>query len=162
MIDLYIDVQVATQSDDLPELEQLQAWVNAVLSAAQYPQTEAELSVRLVDENESRSLNHQYRDKDKSTNVLSFPFEQPQGLPPEAQLPLLGDLVICVAVVTREATEQGKTLESHWAHMLIHGTLHLLGYDHLEDAEAEAMEALEIQILTGLGYSNPYCEHAPA
>lgn len=162
MSDLYIDVQIATQGEDLPELEQLQAWVSAVLSAAQYSQAEAELSVRLVDENESHSLNHQYRDKDKSTNVLSFPFEQPQGLPPEAQLPLLGDLVICVAVVTREATEQGKTLESHWAHMLIHGTLHLLGYDHIEDAEAEAMEALEIQILTGLGYPSPYCESAPA
>lgn len=157
MTELYIDLQVAVDNNgDLPNTEQLQIWVSAALAAAQYNAEEAELSVRFVDKNESQSLNHQYRDKDKPTNVLSFPFEQPLGLPRDAQLPLLGDLVICTSVVSSEAREQGKPLESHWAHMLVHGTLHLLGFDHIDDAEAEQMEALEIQILSGLGYSNPY------
>lgn len=157
MTELYIDLQVAVDNNSgLPSADQLQIWVSAALTAAQYNAEEAELSVRFVDKNESQSLNHQYRDKDKPTNVLSFPFEQPPGLPSDAQLPLLGDLVICTSVVASEAREQGKSLESHWAHMLVHGTLHLLGFDHIIDAEAEQMEALEIQILAGLGYSNPY------
>jgi probable rRNA maturation factor len=156
MTELYIDLQVAVDNSGLPTPDQLQIWVSAALTAAQYNAEEAELSVRFVDKNESQSLNHQYRDKDKPTNVLSFPFEQPTGLPSDAQLPLLGDLVICTSVVASEAREQGKSLESHWAHMLVHGTLHLLGFDHIIDDEAEEMEALEIQILAGLGYSNPY------
>lgn len=156
MTELYIDLQVAVGNSDLPTLEQLQTWVSAALTAAHYRAPEAELSVRLVDKSESQSLNHQYRGKDKPTNVLSFPFEQPQGLPSEAQLPLLGDLVVCADIVAQEASEQSKTLHAHWAHMLIHGTLHLLGFDHIIDAEAEEMEALEIQILSSLGYSNPY------
>lgn len=157
----YIDLQVAYSGDfPAPSVESLQTWVNAALTAADFNGDEAELSVRLVDENESQDLNSQYRGKDKPTNVLSFPFERPQGLPADVELPL-GDLIICVAVVEREAVQQQKTSEAHWAHMLVHGTLHLLGFDHIEDDEAEAMESLETKILTALGYANPYlAEHA--
>jgi len=103
-------------------------------------------------EGESRELNHTYRGKDKPTNVLSFPFEAPPGI----ELPLLGDLIICRQVVEQEAQEQEKTLEAHWAHMVIHGSLHLLGYDHIEDDEAEEMESLETEIMLALGYPDPY------
>lgn len=155
-MDTYIDLQLAADGDDLPGQDAIQSWVSAALSAAEYAGDEAELSVRLVDSDESQQLNHQYRGKDKPTNVLSFPFEQPEGLPADAHLPLLGDLVICVPVVAREALEQSKNCQAHWAHMLVHGTLHLLGYDHIDDAEAEQMEALETKILLALGYPNPY------
>ncbi len=113
---------------------------------------EAELSIRIVDEAESADLNHTYRHKSGPTNVLSFPCEVPDGVP----LDLLGDLVICAPVVAREAQAQGKASEAHWAHMVIHGVLHLRGYDHIDTAEAERMEALEIDILSRLGYPNPY------
>ena len=112
----------------------------------------AELSIRIVDEAESADLNHTYRHKSGPTNVLSFPCEVPDGVP----LDLLGDLVICAPVVAREAQAQGKASEAHWAHMVIHGVLHLRGYDHIDTAEAERMEALEIDILSRLGYPNPY------
>lgn len=105
-----------------------------------------------MDEAESRDLNNTYRGKDKPTNVLSFPFEAP----PEVELPLLGDLIICRQVVEREAAEQEKTVEEHWAHMVVHGSLHLLGYDHIEDSEAEEMEALETEIMQSMGYADPY------
>ncbi|OZB41718.1 MAG: rRNA maturation RNase YbeY, partial [Alishewanella sp. 34-51-39] len=101
---------------------------------------------------ESQQLNLQYRGKDKATNVLSFPFQCPPGI----ELPLLGDLVICAGVVRAEAAEQNKPLAAHWAHMVVHGCLHLLGFDHINDADAEQMEAEEIQILQQLGISNPY------
>src|SRR5690554_8049362 len=99
----------------------------------------------------SADLNHRYRGKNSPTKVLSFPAD----LPPELGLPLLGDLVVCADVVAREAAEQGKTPSAHWAHMLVHGTLHLLGYDHINDAEAEVMEALETAIVTALGFAPP-------
>jgi probable rRNA maturation factor len=111
-----------------------------------------ELVVRIVDEAESAALNDRYRGKPEPTNVLSFPCESPPGL----ALPHLGDLVICAPVVEREAREQGKPSEAHWAHMLVHGLLHLRGYDHQNEAEAETMEALESAILGQLGYPNPY------
>jgi probable rRNA maturation factor len=114
---------------------------------------DSELTIRLVDEPEARELNRTYRHKDYATNVLSFPAEVPDEL---LDIPLLGDLVICVAVVEREAAEQGKTLDAHWAHLVIHGCLHLLGYDHEEDAEAEEMEALERNLLAELGHPDPY------
>ena len=97
-------------------------------------------------------LNLTYRGKDKPTNVLSFPFEAPPGI----EMPLLGDLIICRQVVEQEASEQGKPLEAHWAHMVVHGSLHLLGYDHIEDDEAEEMEGLETEIMLALGYEDPY------
>ncbi|MBV1960310.1 MAG: rRNA maturation RNase YbeY [Oleibacter sp.] len=118
---------------------------------------EPELTVRLVSEEESQTLNHEYRGKEKPTNVLSFPFDAP----PEVPIELLGDLIICIDVVEREADEQNKTTEAHWAHMVVHGCLHLLGYDHIKDDEAEEMEALERTILASLGYSDPYLEPTP-
>jgi probable rRNA maturation factor len=110
--------------------------------------------VYIVDETESQELNFQYRKKNKPTNVLSFPAD----IPDEVGVPLLGDLVVCAPVVEREAKEQGKTLEAHWAHMLVHGTLHLLGYDHIEDDEANVMEALETRLITQLKFPAPYAE----
>ena len=110
------------------------------------------MTVRIVDEAESHDLNLTYRGKDRPTNVLSFPFECPD----EVELPLLGDLVICRQVVEREAIEQEKPLMAHWAHMIVHGSLHLLGYDHIEDDEAEEMESLETEIMQGLGFADPY------
>jgi probable rRNA maturation factor len=112
----------------------------------------ADLAIRVVDTKEARSLNRHYRGKDYATNVLSFPAD----LPPGVQVPLLGDLVICAPVVAKEAKEQGKTLACHYAHLTIHGVLHLLGLDHEDEREAQAMELLEREILAGLGYDNPY------
>jgi probable rRNA maturation factor len=112
----------------------------------------AEVAIRIVGADEGQALNRDYRGKDYATNVLSFPAE----LPPGVDLPLIGDLAICAPVVAREAAEQGKKPRDHWAHLTVHGTLHLLGYDHIEDAEAEAMEALETRILAGLGIGDPY------
>ena len=146
-----IDIQVASESKDLPPEEDFRRWVEAALPQ---PKADSELTIRIVDNEESQALNRDYREKDKPTNVLSFPSE----LPEEVDIPLLGDLVICAPVVTTEASEQNKSLNSHWAHMVIHGTLHLLGYDHIEDNEAEEMESLETEILQKLGYPAPY-EH---
>ncbi|WP_230460507.1 rRNA maturation RNase YbeY [Sansalvadorimonas verongulae] len=148
---VFIDLQVAGESGNLPSEEQLVAWATA---AVRDERDEAEISVRIVDVEEGRELNAQWRQKDYATNVLSFPSD----LPVELGLPLLGDLVICAPVVEREADEQQKTLTSHWAHMVIHGTLHLLGYDHIEDDEAETMEALETSIMLSLGFNDPYEE----
>ena len=144
-----LDLQLASTATMLPTTAQFQQW----LEAAVLPfQAEAEVTIRIVDIAESQQLNGQYRAKDKPTNVLSFPFQCPPGI----ELPLLGDLVICAAVVADEAAEQGKALEAHWAHMVIHGCLHLLGFDHINDDDASEMEAEEIQILQQLGIANPY------
>jgi len=147
MIDL--DLQVAVDAPELPDEAAIRRWVEAALAGRR---EEAQLTVRITDEAEIRELNRSYRGKDYATNVLSFPFEAPPGV----ELPLLGDIIVCAAVVAREALEQGKPPEAHWAHMVIHGTLHLLGYDHIEEAEAAEMEGLEIKLLAGLGYANPY------
>lgn len=146
-----VDRQLAIAAEGLPSQAELEAWVGAVLSRHAVD-ADSELSVRLVDAEESQALNRDYRGRDKPTNVLSFPFENPPGV----SLPLLGDLVICHPVVAAEAAEQDKSLHDHYAHMVVHGTLHLLGYDHLEDDEAEAMEALEREILAELGIADPY------
>ncbi|MDF1762730.1 MAG: rRNA maturation RNase YbeY [Oleibacter sp.] len=155
---LMLDVQHAEEIESsalLPTDEQLFLWANTAISS-RCDFTEPELTIRLVDEEESQALNNDYRDKDKPTNVLSFPFEAPAHVP----LELLGDLVICVPVVEQEAQEQDKALEAHWAHMVIHGCLHLLGYDHIKDDEADIMEALERDLLASLGYSDPYLNEA--
>lgn len=145
-----LDLQLASASTDgLPSEAQLQGWLDGTILGFQQ---EAEVTVRIVDKAESNELNLTYRGKDKPTNVLSFPFEAPPGL----ELPLLGDLVICRQVVEHEAIEQGKPLMAHWAHMVVHGSLHLLGYDHIEDDEAEEMEALERDIMQELGFADPY------
>ena len=147
---MIIDLQIACEQESgLPTAQQIEQWATA---AVQPQSDEVEMTVRIVDEAESHELNLNYRGKDCPTNVLSFPFECPD----EVELPLLGDLVICRQVVEREAQEQDKPLMAHWAHMVVHGSLHLLGYDHIEDAEAEEMESLETQIMTGLGFADPY------
>lgn len=150
-----IDLQIASEKQDgLPTLEQFTHWVQRALSleaqTEDFPETE--ITIRIVDEAESHALNLTYRGKDKPTNVLSFPFEIPEGI----ELPLLGDLIICRQVVEKEAKEQGISVESHWAHLAIHGTLHLLGYDHLTDEEAVEMENLETNIMQTLGFDDPY------
>lgn len=144
-----LDLQLASTSTDLPSTEQFQQWLDAAILPFQ---AEAEVTIRLVDNDESQQLNLTYRDKDYPTNVLSFPFQCPPGV----ELPLLGDLVICAPVVAKEAAEQNKPLHAHWAHMVIHGSLHLLGFDHINDDDAEQMEAEEITILQQLGITNPY------
>ena len=147
---IFVDLQIATENiEDLPTEEQIVQWATA---AVQPEGDEVEMTVRIVDEAESHELNLTYRGKDRPTNVLSFPFECPD----QVELPLLGDLVICRQVVEREAAEQEKPLMAHWAHMVVHGSLHLLGYDHIEDDEAEEMESFETQIMQGLGFDDPY------
>jgi len=146
-----LDLQRIVEADNLPTDEQFQQWVTAALA---HTKKDVELTIRLVDENESQQLNNQYRGKDKPTNVLSFEFEAPEGI----ELNLLGDIVICVDVVAQEAQVQQKSLHSHWAHMVTHGCLHLLGYDHISDAEAVEMENLEIDILAKLNFDNPYID----
>ena len=135
----------------LPASASFCRWVEAALRGARRRKS-VELAIRIVDADEGRALNRDYRGKDYATNVLSFPAE----LPPGVVLPLIGDLAICAPVVLREAAEQGKAPRDHWAHLTVHGVLHLLGYDHIVDAEAEAMEALETRILAGLGIADPY------
>ncbi|RDJ00165.1 rRNA maturation RNase YbeY [Dyella solisilvae] len=135
----------------VPASTSFRTWVEAALRGAKHRKA-TELAIRIVDTQEGRELNRDYRGKDYATNVLSFPVE----LPPGVKLPLIGDLAICAPVVTREAAEQGKTARDHWAHLTVHGVLHLLGYDHIDDAEAEQMEALETRILAGLGIDDPY------
>jgi probable rRNA maturation factor len=146
MIDL--DLQIATE-EATPSEEMFEQWVAAALA---HRKDDTELTVRVVDAEESHGLNYQYRGKDNSTNVLSFPFETLEHV----NLPLIGDVVICAPIVIKEAEEQEKSVESHWAHLTIHGILHLLGYDHVEQDDAEAMESMEVKILQKMGYSNPY------
>lgn len=136
----------------LPKKAQLRQWAQAAL------RRDAEVAIRLVDEEEGRQLNLAYRHKDYPTNVLTFVYGDGEGLPPETgpATPLMGDLVLCVPVVAREAAEQGKALEAHYAHLVVHGMLHLQGYDHEEDDEAARMEALETEILASIGYPDPY------
>ena len=145
----FIEIQIIYQSEGQPEPEQIQRWVDAALEGYQ-PDTE--IVVRIVDEQESAELNEQYRHKPGPTNILSFPVEVPDGI----ELDLLGDLVICAPVLEKEALEQHKVLADHWAHIIVHGVLHLLGYDHIDEAEAELMESKEIAILDTLNISNPY------
>jgi probable rRNA maturation factor len=144
-----VDIQMACSSDEAPDEDSMRRWATAAL---RNERETAELSVRIVDEQESAALNQQYREKSGPTNVLSFPFD---AVTPEP-LPILGDLVICAPVVIREAKQQGKPAEAHWAHMCVHGVLHLLGYDHAGDRDAEVMEALETTILLDMGFPAPY------
>lgn len=144
-----VDVQYEMEAG--PDEDDIRRWVAAVLSA-EATTADVEITVRIVDEAEMAELNERYRHKTGPTNILSFPFDAPPGV----ECNLLGDLVIAAPVVQREAREQDKTETAHWAHMIVHGTLHLLGYDHQQPAEAEAMETREISILQQLGYANPY------
>ncbi len=147
-----LDLQIAvTNNIDLPSENDFHTWLSETVRLFQ-PQ--AEVTIRLVDEKESQQLNSEYRGMDKPTNVLSFPFEAP----PEIEIDLLGDLIICKQVVEKEAQEQNKPLSAHWAHMVVHGALHLLGYDHIDDEEAEEMESLETEIMQNMGFDDPYID----
>lgn len=150
-----VDLQLALAAPDTPGVDDFTRWADAALAEAGHGEP-VEITVRVVDADESQALNRDYRDKDKPTNVLSFPSELPDFLKEELELLPLGDLVVCAPVVAAEAAEQGKALRDHWAHLTVHGVLHLLGFDHLEDEEAEAMEAMEIRALATLGIANPY------
>ena len=147
----YLDIQRVYISEGQATEAQLQQWLDAVLDDADQ---DNEVVIRIVDEAESAELNGQYRHKSGATNILSFPFEAPDIAGMESDL--LGDLVICASVLEREAREQNKALSDHWAHIVVHGVLHLLGYDHIEDDEAEIMEQREIAILQKLTINNPY------
>jgi probable rRNA maturation factor len=150
-----LHLQKASTSERMPGARAFKGWAARALEGRREG---AELTIRVVDEAESAELNRRFRGKDAPTNVLSFPFEPPPGMPESG---LLGDLVICAPVVDREAREQGKHPDAHWAHMVVHGVLHLLGYDHPEGAQAAAMEDLETRILTGLGFPPPYEDPGP-
>ena len=156
---LDLELQNPFKFDTIPPLTDCQHWVESALIAIHQNEKSA-LVIRFVDEQEGVELNNTYRHKNQATNVLSFPYEAPDF---GAEIPeladednYLGDLVLCEPVVKKEASQQSKTLQSHWAHLIVHGTLHLKGFDHLNDKDAEAMEALEIKILKGLGFKNPY------
>lgn len=150
---LDVAVLYAVPRAGVPAANSFRRWVAATLAGRI---READLAIRIVGEDEGRTLNRHYRGRDYATNVLSFPAELPEGLPPGVRLPLLGDLVLCAPVIAREAAEQGKPLAAHYAHMTVHGTLHLLGWDHGNDKDAEAMEQLEREILAELGIADPY------
>jgi probable rRNA maturation factor len=148
-----IDVQYAVTADGVPDENSIRLWASSVLQEQAAP---AELVVRIVDEAEITALNRQYRGKDGPTNVLSFPSETP----PEIGSNLVGDIVICAPVVASESVVQDKLLQAHWAHLVIHGVLHLLGYDHHTDDEARRMESCEVRLLAELGFTDPYREMA--
>lgn len=154
-----VDVQVASEGDDNPDPESIRSWLTTTLSHPKVnvdkkksSDDELEVCVRIVDEEEIQELNRHYRQKNSPTNVLSFPADLPAGIPVNH----LGDIIICNTVVKNEATTQGKEIRAHWAHMVVHGTLHLLGYDHIDDSEADVMEAIETTILTQLLFPPPY------
>lgn len=144
-----VHVEAALTPSAAPDAAAFTRWASAALVGRR---AAAELSIRIVDAEEGAALNKRYRHRDGPTNVLSFPAE----LPPGFDSPLIGDLVLCEPVVLREAAEQHKAPEAHWAHLTVHGTLHLLGFDHQTDEEAAEMEGLEITVLAGLGFRNPY------
>jgi probable rRNA maturation factor len=149
-----LDLQVSEKSEEPPSRDEFQQWVDLAL----IEDKTAQVSIRIVDEAESQSLNSEYRSKDKPTNVLSFPMELPEEISRELDVTVLGDLAICLPIVEKEAKQQSKSLKAHWAHIVIHGMLHLQGYDHLSDADAEEMEAIEIKLLKKIGIDNPYLE----
>ena len=155
-MNVQVDVQQAAVEPSALSSGDISRWVTRVLEATGH-KAGAELSVRIVDATEMRRLNSEYRASDKPTNVLSFPAGDIAGLPTDAAAPL-GDLVVCASVVRDQAKAQGKALEDHWAHMIVHGTLHLLGFDHEDDDEAADMEGREIEILRTHGVANPYGE----
>ena len=152
MMKIKVDIQRATNTPDIPENRQFRKWARTVLSDCD---KNTELTIRIVDEEEGSELNRKWRKAKGPTNVLSFPYADNKQIADG----LLGDIIICAPVIRREALKQKKSLESHWAHMVIHGTLHLLGYDHIKPEDAGIMEKLEIKLLESLGYTNPYYYH---
>ena len=154
-MNLQVDITSAS-SEPAPDEDDIRSWIAAALEA-DGRSADCEVSLRLVDQDEMAQLNRDYRGRQGPTNVLSFPSDLPGSLP----LNLLGDIAICAPLVRREAAEQGKSPTAHWAHLTIHGTLHLLGYDHVDDAEAEAMEYLESRVMQALGFNCPYQTDLP-
>jgi len=152
-----VDVDIDSADEGVPPAAMMQDWVRSVLALSQQAVADAEVSIRVVDEPEMQTLNRDFRQRDKPTNVLSFPAGDVAGLPAEAGR-LLGDIIVCAPIVAREAVEQGKPLQDHWAHMLVHGTLHLVGYDHQNDDQARVMEALERRVLERHGIADPYSD----
>ncbi|MEQ8953371.1 MAG: rRNA maturation RNase YbeY [Gammaproteobacteria bacterium] len=152
-----VKVEIANECNGnwCPDENSCRLWLEKALQFAQHP-TPSSISLRFVDSIESARLNAHYRGKDSSTNVLSFPASLPAAVSSQLSCAPLGDIVVCPAVVESEATDQGKSLEAHWAHMLVHGCLHLLGFDHQQSRQADAMESLEIRALESLGFDNPY------
>ncbi|MBV1775450.1 rRNA maturation RNase YbeY [Burkholderiaceae bacterium DAT-1] len=155
--ELELVVQDVVKAKGVPGKKLMRKWIESALEAG----VQAEVTVRIVDEEEGRQLNSEYRGKDYATNVLSFAYSQDEPIP-GAEDVVMGDLVLCAPVVAREAEEQGKELAAHWAHLLIHGALHLQGYDHEDDIEADAMESLETAIMEGLGFADPYASEKGA
>ncbi len=153
---LELDIQNTVDSSKLPVSENMQNWVAALLKTIDAKFERPEITIRIVSTEESRQLNLDYRGKDKPTNVLSFPFEAPEMIPAEELGEFLGDLVICEEVLEGEAKQQNKSIQSHWAHLIIHGVLHLLGYDHIKEQQAEEMELLELVVMKELGFEDPY------
>lgn len=151
------EIQRAVTSINTPDDDKFQLWIGAVGAE---PTRRYKLAIRIVDEAEAQRLNREYRNGDYATNVLSFPAELPEGLPAEIREPELGDLLICAPVVVREARERQRPVDDHWAHLTIHGLLHLLGYDHEQPDEATVMELLETETLAKLGIPDPYTEPA--
>ena len=147
-LEISISENIQSEENDVPETALLQNWA----AAAYLNNAPAVASMLITDVDEMQRLNKQYRDKDKVTNVLSFPMQ----LPIEDDVFLLGDIALCAPVIKQEANQQAKSVISHWAHMVVHGMLHLQGYDHINNDEAEEMERLEIKILNQLGFSDPY------
>lgn len=157
-----LELQIACEASNLPDTADFEQWLAKAfaIESEQKGRSKSlaqpfDITIRIVNADESQSLNNDYRGKDKPTNVLSFPFEMPEGIE-GLGVSILGDLAICAEVVEKEAAEQKKTLGSHWAHMVVHGGLHLLGYDHIKEFEAQEMEALEVDILAQLGVEDPY------
>jgi len=147
-----LEIQRIVDSTGIPSDAELQQWVELAL---QDYSPDAEVVIRIVDSEEISALNQQYRQKSGATNILSFPFDLPEGV---EGIDLLGDLVVCASVLEQEAFDQKKELKNHWAHIIIHGILHLLGYDHIEESDANEMEAKEILMLQKLHINNPYQE----
>lgn len=150
-----VDLQLADENLSSPTQIQCEEIVQSVMDTLNLNDN-IECTIRVVNREESAGLNRQYRDKEGATNVLSFEFELPVDIDLEMEIDLLGDLVICAPLVAEQAIEQNKSLEMHWTHLIVHGILHLLGYDHLNEADSDKMETLERKIMHKLGYSDPY------
>jgi len=153
---IFIERAVDNQdSQYIPDDKDIHRWISTTLTSQNKAIT-TELGVRITDNNEIHNLNKTYRHKDKPTNVLSFPFEVPKNFPEDIENEYIGDIICSIEYINKEAHDQNKEPKAHWAHIIIHGTLHLLGFDHIEDNDAEIMEQKEIDILESLGYKNPY------
>ena len=153
---LVLDIQNTIDSSQLPSIEKMHDWIIVLLGKVNAKFEQPEITIRIVSIEESQQLNLEYCGKDKPTNVLSFPFEAPEMIPTEELDEFLGDLVICEKILQQEAIDQNKPLPSHWAHLLIHGVLHLLGFNHIEERQADEMESLEILVMKELGFEDPY------